>query len=443
MAQIEERGGGEQQDAPRLKLPVKFLKRYAASFAVKMSGAGFAFLLTLVAGRYLGAAGAGIFFMSMTIVFLGGIIGRLGYENIILRRNAADEAGRSGRVARSVWVIVLRVLIASFAISALLYVFAPALATAVFHEPDLSWALRTIAPAIIFFASNVVLLHGLRSAGLILRAAWFENGAIPFLTIAVFLVFHSARTTADLITAYVIATALTALGSGLLCYLHRGVRGEGHSVGRLGWTQGMPFLVISIVYLILSRVDMLILGMFVPAEEVGLYAIAARTAALLPMVRLAMAGVVMPRFAQLHAEGDRKGLAALAQLSTLTLIAIVLPGALIAWMFPDEILSIFGPEFAAASLPFVILVTGQFISVGLGCTHEMLLMSGNEKSLRNILIIAAIAYIGLNLILIPFLGTVGAATATAITTVGMRTVAYWNVQKKFGMSLFFAPIFTR
>ncbi|MFW6027788.1 MAG: oligosaccharide flippase family protein, partial [bacterium] len=398
MTEVEDKRGGVRQDARHTRLPLTFLKRYAASFAVKMSGAGFAFLLTLVAGRYLGAEGSGLFFMSMTIVFLGGILGRLGYENIILRRNAADETGRSGRIARSVWLTVLRVVMASAAVSALLFVLAPLIASAVFHEPDLSWALRTIAPAIVFFAANVVLLHGLRSAGLILPAAWLENGAIPFLTIIVFLVFVSARTTADLIAAYVAATALTALGSGLLCYLRRAAPGEGRTVGRIGWTQGLPFLVIAVVYLILSRVDMLILGMFVPAEEVGLYAIAARTAALLPMVQLAMAGVVMPRFAQLHAEGNREGLASLAQLSTLVLISIILPGALIACLFPGEILSIFGPEFAAAALPFVILVTGQLIAVSMGCTAELLLMSGYEKQLRNILAGAAVLQILLSLV---------------------------------------------
>ena len=55
------------------------------AISLKVLGAGFAFLLTLAVGRMLGAHGAGLYFLAISITSIAGTIARLGLENTVLR----------------------------------------------------------------------------------------------------------------------------------------------------------------------------------------------------------------------------------------------------------------------------------------------------------------------------------------------------------------------
>jgi len=63
----------------------------------------------------------------------------------------------------------------------------------------------------------------------------------------------------------------------------------------------------------------------------------------------------------------------------------------------------------------VILSIGQFINVVTGSVGYLLIMCGCERLVRNNQLFCTVVVISLNLILIPGMGAMGAAIATAIT----------------------------
>ena len=74
--------------------------------------------------------------------------------------------------------------------------------------------------------------------------------------------------------------------------------------GRLLRTS-MPLLVVNSMTLILGWTDVLVLGIWRGAAEVGIYGIAMRLAVLTAFILSAVNVVVAPQFAALHAEGNR------------------------------------------------------------------------------------------------------------------------------------------
>jgi len=104
-------------------------------------------------------------------------------------------------------------------------------------------------------------------------------------------------------------------------------------------------------------------------------------------------------------------------------------------------LGIFGDEFIAGSVVLIILLIGRFINSFSGSTGLILQMTGHQKVYRDIVAVALILNIVLNLILTPLYGYVGTAVATVIS------IAVWNIwaavyiKRKLHIESYFNPIF--
>ena len=80
-----------------------------------------------------------------------------------------------------------------------------------------------------------------------------------------------------------------------------------------------------------------------------------------------------------------------------------------------------------------ILAVGQFINVVTGSVGWILIMCGYERMMRNNIVICAALSVGLNLLLVPRFGVIGAALATAITLSLQMLIAAVMVWHKLGV----------
>ncbi len=79
---------------------------------------------------------------------------------------------------------------------------------------------------------------------------------------------------------------------------------------RLGlWLKvSVPLLLLEGFTLMMTNLDILMLNVFVPPDDIGLYFAAARTISLVAFVHFAITAVAMPRFTALAVEGDGPGI---------------------------------------------------------------------------------------------------------------------------------------
>ncbi len=166
---------------------------------------------------------------------------------------------------------------------------------------------------------------------------------------------------------------------------------------------------------LLSRADLLILGLLADPAAVGVYAVACRIADLVVFALAAINILFAPDIAALHARGDRSGLQAMvtatAWWSTLSALVVALPLFALAGL----VLSLFGDAFTSGSVALRILLLGQLVNAATGSVGAMLTMTGHERQAAVVAGSAAIGQIGLSLLLIPRFGADGAAVANALS----------------------------
>ncbi|MBT5147106.1 MAG: hypothetical protein HOM41_00955 [Flavobacteriales bacterium] len=101
-------------------------------------------------------------------------------------------------------------------------------------------------------------------------------------------------------------------------------------------------------------------------------------------------------------------------------------------IFPSFVLDFFGEEFTDGVAPLIILAIGQIINAICGPVMYLLNMTGKEKQARNIIIVASIINVALNLYFIPLYGLMGAAIATGVSTVVWNIMAVFQIKKEYG-----------
>lgn len=183
-----------------------------------------------------------------------------------------------------------------------------------------------------------------------------------------------------------------------------------------------PLALVSSMQQINTYTDIVMLGFFVPAEDVGLYRVAVQGALLVIFGLQVVTMITSPYLARLHAQNDIKRLQRLITISARVAFAASLAITLVYLFFGDLIIELFfGEEYLRSYEPLLILSAGQVINGMFGPVGMLLSMTGHERDTAKVLSIAALTNVVLNLMLVPLYGMNGAALATALT------LTFWNV----------------
>jgi O-antigen/teichoic acid export membrane protein len=180
----------------------------------------------------------------------------------------------------------------------------------------------------------------------------------------------------------------------------------------------------------------LMLGVWAGTADVSRYAVAWRTAMLVSFAPLAISTIVQPKFAELYARGDMQALAATTHRAVWLMVACSAPVLLIFVAMPERILSIFGSDFPDGAAILQILAVGQFINIALGSVGILLVMSGQEKQFRNVLVVSVCVALLLNVALIPAYGAIGAAIAEASALLVLNVLFGYAIWRRHGILMF-------
>ncbi len=102
--------------------------------------------------------------------------------------------------------------------------------------------------------------------------------------------------------------------------------------------------------------------------------------------------------------------------------------------FGGEILAIYGPAFARdGQLPLALLVGGLVLGLMVGPVDTMLNMLGHERTLFRFSVVSNVIALGCLLVLVPFLGLVGAVIGTTLSMLYMNLAALRTIKKELGI----------
>jgi O-antigen/teichoic acid export membrane protein len=197
----------------------------------------------------------------------------------------------------------------------------------------------------------------------------------------------------------------------------RSRRAERRRVRRDFWRFTGPRALASVAQLALQRVDVLLvaaLGGLVPA---AVYAVAGRFVVLIQFANQGISQSVQPRLAEALATGDRDTANHLYQTATGWLVLVTWPINLLVMLFAPVYLGLFGGGYRAGASVVVVLACAMLVATGCGMVDMVLAMAGRTSwNLVNVLVALGVT-IGLDVLLIPRYGALGAAIGLACAMV--------------------------
>ena len=177
-----------------------------------------------------------------------------------------------------------------------------------------------------------------------------------------------------------------------------------------------PISIASILLILIGQVDYLILGIFQPVANVGVYRIYIQIAALLKLILGSTARIYKPVISELILQEKFQEINSLYTRVSKWIISLTLIGFLVIAIFGGQITGLlFTNDYAIYPVALTILALGILINSSFGPEGMTLEAYGNTKLVMINSMIALIVNIGLGFLLIPQYGIVGAAISTAAT----------------------------
>lgn len=378
--------------------------------------------------RHLSTSDYGVFAYAMAFVSLGQTVAALGLDRSVSRFAAQYEA-QDDR-ARLVGVVVLTVgttLLLGGAMVATVHGLSGWLSSSLVSDPRAVSLLLVVimlapiealdqisigmfavfaAPRAIF-VRRYVLAPGLRLVVVLLLVM---NGAGPHF----------------LATGYVLAGA-----GGLVIYgtvLVRAMRARGLFTD-LRWSEvqlpvkalfafALPMLTTDLVYIVMNLSDVLILGHYVGTEPVGGLRAIQPAAKAVQLVMTSFALMFLPAASRLLARDDQKGMDHLYWTTAAWLTVLTFPVFALTFAFAGPVtVTMFGERYADSATYLALLSLGYYFQVALGFNGMALKIYGRLRYVVGINLVAAASNLGLNLLLIPRWGALGAALGTCSSLV--------------------------
>jgi O-antigen/teichoic acid export membrane protein len=394
----------------------EIVKGASLAFSVKVVAAGVNFLFNLIVARSLGADGAGLFFLSLTLTTIASVLGRVGLDNTVVRFIAADlTLGDAGRVKALVRKSILVTLTASALCTAVLIVWASWLSRVAFSDPRLERIIMMMSISIVPF--SLLNLYSNLHKGIkhVVETLLLASVVVPLFSAVMLVLLRFPENQMLVGGCYVGATLISALLGAWLWRRNRPY-GDQHA-GKIDnatiFRSCFPLLGIACLQNVVSWSPNIFLGILSGAKSVGFFNLANRTAMLTSFVLMAINSISAPKFAELYRSDQLGALEATVMKSTRLLIAFALPMSLVFFVFPDTIMGLYGRQFREAGPVLSILTVGQFINVATGSVGALLMMCGFEKEMRNNMIFSTAVNLALNVALIPKYGSLGAAVSLA------------------------------
>jgi len=200
------------------------------------------------------------------------------------------------------------------------------------------------------------------------------------------------------------------------------------------WNSMIPALIfVGISYNILSRGEIVILGIFKAPADVGVYTIANRGAELMLFAYEATTIAGASLFSSIYASGDLEELQRFTNLITRMILWVTLPVFVLFLVFAPFFLSIFGPEFVGGVPALRLLTVTYFISSLGGFVIIMLHMTGHQRDVAYSMAAVAVLNIVLAFILIPPFGIFGAAIGSGVSLIVLKGVLVIVLYKRVGV----------
>ncbi|MET3427162.1 O-antigen/teichoic acid export membrane protein [Actinoplanes tereljensis] len=423
-----------------------------ANMAGSALAGGTGVAVTWIVARSLGAEQAGAFFAATAAFVLGGGLAKLGTQTGLVYWPARLRAtGRAHLLGACLRTGLLPVAAVSVVLAAVMWLAAPAIARTTAHEAASlvgahTAALRVLAVFLPLQAFTDALLTATRGYRAMRPTVMLDR--ILRSTLQLLLVAGAGIVALSLpwfafawAGPYLVVTVLAAYSLKKVYAAGRPAgatthRDERRALRRDFWKFTGPRALASVAQLALQRVDVLLVAALGGLAPAAVYAVAGRFVVLVQFANQGISQSVQPRLAEALATGERHAANHLYQTATGWLVLVTWPICLLVAHLAGHYLRFFGDGYTAGRNVVVVLACAMLVATGCGMVDMVLAMAGRTSwNLANVLIALTVT-IGLDLLLIPRFGALGAAAGLACAMVANNLLPLVQVGRAVGLHPF-------
>lgn len=400
---------------------IRIAKGAGTVFAGTIIGVILKYLFEVIIANHLGPELFGVFFLGITIFKVLERVSIFGLHNGVLRYVAMFHGtGDENKIKGTILLGIRIVFFTSTILSILIFLFSDSISLRFFNEMRLSSVLKILILGLIFSALTEIFVFATQAFQVmkykVLVRMVFEP-SIRLVFLVFFFILGSKIFGAAL--AYLISLVSgTALGFYYLNKLFPFIKKiklhpvyETKRILSFSW----PLFFVGFFYVFIVQISTIMLGYFKTAHDVGIFGAAQRTAFLIPIILDSFNSIFAPMIADLYNRGKIDRLEKLFKVVTRWIFSISFLLFLILFFSAESVLSLWGKEYTEGALCLIILCCAQLINCGVGSSGFIIMMTGRTKiSLFNTLAVFGMI-VGLNFLLTPDYGAVGAALSLGIS----------------------------
>ncbi|MGK0545743.1 oligosaccharide flippase family protein [Halomonas cupida] len=398
---------------------------------------------SVVVARCLGPSLLGVYTLLMSAVQVSSVFFQLGMPSYLVRYISAQRAVENNIKPSEV---VVSSLLVSFTATLICTIIAVCVYFLLFFFTD---HLNTVSFNLILMMSLMTCLYALitiisgadRGYGNVVKSQVPVQIVRPFIFLII-ISFFASGIEVDSVNPILFVNFLSVLLAFFvsLYFLARNREFSWNSPCRLDFRKyiklGFPFLLLSGTQVFSQHIDILMLGAMAEDSSVGAYKVSAQLTDILVMPLLAVSLAIGPVVARLQSVGKVDVIGELVGACHQVAFVCLVPAAIVIAIYAEMVLTfVYGDSFAGASHSLVVFAIGKLLYSTV-CFSGIVLSMIGKPNVASAIAAGTLVFNGvLNFILIPQLGSAGAAIATCVSQVVVNSIGCCWMLKVIGVNV--------
>jgi len=422
----------------------ELLKGSSISLFLKVLGMFLGYLAMLFVTNNYGAKEWGIYSLCFAILSICSLLPKFGFDNSLVRIISELNAFKNtNEIKKVITKSIVIATVLSLAVIVLINSFAEYISSVLLKNQEIRDYIKiisfTIAPVVCIAIVSAFFQALKKMAPHIL----FQTTLINFFFLIFLVLSYWQKLEVRVFDLYFLSTSLSLITAVLfLIYSIKKTKSQTLPVKTINYGYAkivgtsFPMLMSNSIALLMGWSDIIVLSYYKSASDIGIYDATLRLATISTISLIAINAIATPKFVEFYSKNDLIGLKDTVQKSTKLIFFTSTPLLFIIILFSKKILGFFGDEFVVGYLALTYLCVSRFVNAISGSVGYIMQMTDRQKTFQNVLIIALIINLLLNLILIPKYSYEGAAIASAIAMVFWNLTLVAIIKKRFGFWTF-------
>jgi len=381
-------------------------------------------LFIIFAARLLGAAEYGVFSYALGLAGFFTLFADLGINSILTKEASREPEKSSSYFATSFWIKIVLLILTT----ALLIFIAP-------HFSKIE-----SAKTLLYFVAILTIFDNFREfINAFFRAKEkmeFEALVNVLMNIAIAVigavVLYFSQTAKAITIAYVGSAGVGLLIAGFIIRkeFKKIISAFDKKLIQPIIKAALPIAIMGFLGVFMLNIDIIIIGWFMSATDIGLYSAGQKIVQLLYTMPIIIASALFPALSRAASDKDSRKVSLIMEKGMTATFAFAIPITLGGIILAGPIINLlYGAEYLPAILTFQILLLTNIVIFPQTLLSNFVLAYNRQKKLAFYVGLAALGNVILDIIFIPKFGIAGSAAATVIVQI-IYNFLTWNMIKK-------------